>query len=258
VAYETIPGVAPNLTSLDVYAPPHPCSAPVVVWVHGGGYHVGDKAQQVARKQKLFNGRGWFLASVNYRLTKPGTLHSARYPDHFEDVAAAFAWVRKNIAARGGDPDRIAILGHSAGADIVSNLVTNPRYLGDHGEQLSSVRCAGVLDTAGFDKRAASGTERRQWESAFGNEPGYLDSTSATKLVRPGIGIPPQIVVVRGTPHRRDIEQGYLDALSKAGIRTARIDAASLTHGEVNSRIGQAGDTVMTPPILAFLDSCFA
>ena len=66
--------MARNLTSLDLYVPPARCrrraQAPVVVWVHGGGYRKGDKAQQVAAKVALFAKRGWIFASVNYRLTK--------------------------------------------------------------------------------------------------------------------------------------------------------------------------------------------
>ena len=63
VAYRRLPGVAPDATSLDVYAPARPCRAPVVMWVHGGGYHVGDKASQVRDKVRLFNDRGWFFVS---------------------------------------------------------------------------------------------------------------------------------------------------------------------------------------------------
>ena len=67
---------------------------PVVVWVHGGGYRKGDKAQQVAAKVALFAKRGWIFASVNYRLTKLTDPVPARYPAHYDDVAAAVAWLR--------------------------------------------------------------------------------------------------------------------------------------------------------------------
>jgi hypothetical protein len=178
VAYRTVPGVAANLTSLDLYLPRGACrarrgGAPVVVWVHGGAYAVGDKAQQVADKVRHFTRRGWIFASVNYRLTRPGDPASARFPDHFDDVAAAVAWLRRHIARRGGDRSRIALLGHSAGADIVSNVAVNPRYLAAHRQRLRALRCAAPLDTAGFDKTRATDREQRQWRLALGNEPGY-------------------------------------------------------------------------------------
>ncbi len=57
---------------------------------------------------------------------------------------------------------------------------------------------------------------------------------------------------------RQAIEQGYASALRAAKVRATTIDARSLTHAEVNSRIGARGDTVMTPPLVAFLKTCLA
>ncbi len=262
VVYKTVPGVDANLLSLDIYPPTPACGVPVVMWVHGGGYSVGDKKNQVADKVHLFNAHGWMLVSVNYRLTRPGEAQSAQYPDHYEDVAAAVAWVKANIAEYGGDPSEIALLGHSAGADIVANVVSNPAYLAAHGLGLDAVASAGPLDTEGFDKPQAGADdpdgEQEQWRRALGNDPAYLTDTSATLRIQPGIGIPPMIGVVRGTPRRRAIETEFLARLRAAGIAADTIDAGSLTHNQVNSEIGAPGDTVMTEPIVSFLSGCFA
>lgn len=261
VAYRQIDGIDPNLISLDIHAPTNACGAPVVMWVHGGGYAIGDKAQQVDDKVSLFNADGWILVSVNYRLTVPGTSGSAVYPDHYQDVAASVAWVHSHIGDYGGDPTRIALLGHSAGADIVSNIVTEPTYLGEVGLRLDVISCAGPLDTEGFDKMTAtnadSGGEKQQWVAALGNNPDYLTATSATRLIRPGIGIPPIIGVIRGTPQRQAIETAFLDAAEQANIPVTRIDARTLSHSDVTQQIGAAGDTVMTEPIMQFLTACF-
>jgi acetyl esterase/lipase len=253
VAYRRIPGEAPDATSLDVLPPDGTCQAPVVVWVHGGGYHLGDKGNQVADKVALFNGRGWVLVSVNYRLTRVDDPTSAHYPDHYEDVASALAWIDDNIERYGGDTERIALLGHSAGADIVANVVAT-------GLDEGRVDCLAPLDTAGFDKPRASSVERRQWVDALGNEPDFLTATSATRLLRSGEAPPPPptLTVYRGAPRRQDIERDYLAAVAQAGAPTVLVDARSLTHGEVNRRIGAAGDTVMTPPLVEFLRTCFA
>jgi acetyl esterase/lipase len=258
VAYRSIPGVSANALSLDVHAPARACRAPVVLWVHGGGYHTGDKANQVRDKVARFNAEGWLFVSINYRLTVPGSATSAQFPDHYEDVAAAIAWVRRSIAAYGGDPARLALLGHSAGADIVANVADQPRYLAARGLAPSDLACIGPLDTEGFDKVASVGDgESAQWRSALGNEPDYLTATSATRFIQRGDDLPDTIGVVRGTAGRRAIEQAYLDAVAATGARTVRIDAAGLTHQEVSTRIGAAGDTVMTPPLVAFLRTCF-
>ncbi|MEZ5139156.1 MAG: carboxylesterase family protein [Acidimicrobiales bacterium] len=258
VAYRTIPGVAKRLTSLDVHAPATAgCNKPVVLWVHGGGYQTGDKGNQIADKVALFNRQGWILVSINYRLTVPGDASSAHFPDHYEDVAAAVAWVHGTIGRYGGDPGRIALLGHSAGADIVSNVAAQPGYLAAHGLPLSTLACVGPLDTEGFDKVAASTDgEDLQWAIALGNNPQYQTETSANHLLTPASEAPDAIGVVRGTAQRRRIERAYLDEVAATGAATTLIDASTLTHNEVNSRIGAPGDTVMTPPLLDFLHTC--
>ena len=257
VAYRTIPGVAKDLTSLDIHAPATTtCNKPVVLWVHGGGYQIGDKSNQIANKRTLFNGKGWILVSINYRLTVPGDPKSAHFPDHYDDVAAAVAWVHANIGRYGGDPGRIALLGHSAGADIVSNVAAQPSYLARYGLPLSTLDCVGPLDTEGFDKVAA-GADDDQWEVALGNNPNYRTETSATRLITSTSKVPAAIGVYRGTAGRQAIEKAYIAKVKATGATTTMIDARGLSHAEVNSRIGAPGDTVMTPPLVASLQTCF-
>src|SRR3712207_2977929 len=70
VAYDRVAGVDSKLLSLDLYEPVRPggCGpAPIVVYVHGGGFSIGDKANKISDKVSLFTGEGWVFASVNYR-----------------------------------------------------------------------------------------------------------------------------------------------------------------------------------------------
>lgn len=260
-AYARLAGVPVNLTSLDVYRPGAcrraPRRLPVVLWIHGGGYRIGDKSNGARRKATLFTRRGILFISANYRLTRPGRPGSARWPAHFRDVAAAVGWVRAKIARFGGDPSRIAVLGHSAGADIVSNVTVDPRWLRERRLSLRAVRCAGPLDTEGFDKTRAGPRTRAQWTAALGNAPDYLRSTSATLIARRGTGIPPTITVVRGTPVRAAVQRAFAARLRSLGVPVTTILASRLTHAQVNSSIGAPGDRVMTPPLLRFLDRCF-
>ena len=165
-----------------------------------------------------------------------------------------------NIADYGGDPQRIALLGHSAGADIVSNVLLNPAYLDAVGMTAADLACAGPLDSEGFDKFAAGTADIRglqqEWRTALGNAPDYLRSTSANWLIAAGRDVPPIIGVVRGSTRRRAIETAFLTKLDAIGVPTTSIDASTLTHHEVNSRIGARGDRVMTPPLMRFLDRC--
>lgn len=260
VTYRDVPGAPAGSTDLDVWAPEGACDAPVLVWVHGGGYHRGDKANGMRDKVVWANRHGWILVSVNYRLTTAGDPDSAHYPDHYDDVAAALAWIEADIAGHGGDAGRLALLGHSAGADIVANVAAEPRYLDDQGASADLIDCLAPLDTAGFDKPRASAVEGRQWLDALGNNPDYLTETSATLLLRSGEAAPPPdtLTVHRGTLRRQAIELDYLDAAHDAGARVVPVDARSLTHGQVSTRIGARGDRVMTPPLTRFLNRCFA
>ena len=258
VAYRSLPGVPAGALSLDVHAPARACRAPVVMWVHGGGYHQGDKANQMRDKVALFNARGWILVSINYRLTVQGDASSAHFPDHYDDVAAAVAWVHRTIARYGGDPSRTALLGHSAGADIVANVADNPRYLKAQGLTPGVLDCAGPLDTQGFDKVATgSGDESIAWIDALGNDPTFRTDTSANRFLRPTSDVPDTIGVVRGTPLRQRIEKSYLAKVAATGARTVTIDARTLSHAGVNTSIGATDDTVMTRPLTSFLTACF-
>ena len=256
IVYKTVANVDTDLLSLDIHSPANAQNAPIVMWIHGGGYTIGDKANQMNNKISLFNEQGWVLVSVNYRLSTPEK-SAAKFPDHFLDVAAAVAWVHENIQGYGGDPNRIALVGHSAGADIVSNVVVNPNYLREYGLELSNIICAVPLDTEGFNKTKADENEQKMWQNALSNNQNYLTETSATLLIHPNIGIPPMLGVTRGNERRQQIATEFITTLQEAGIEATFIDATSLTHEEVNNQIGAAGDTVMTAPLMSFLTECF-
>ncbi len=261
--YKTVPGVDRKLTSLDLYMPAKSCrkgkKPPVVVWVHGGAYKTGDKyTNAMPAKAALFNSKGWALVSINYRLTDITKPNPWRWPTHYEDGAASIAWIKKNIASKGADPSRIAVLGHSAGADLVSNLATNRSYLGKYGLSPKVLRCQAPLDTQGFNKLSSSDPDMRWWTNALGNAPNFKQTTSATLIARRGVGTPPAIVALRGGRARIGVANGYIAKLAELGIEgNQAINARSLTHNEVASRIGRPGDTVMTPPLVAWLGTCF-
>jgi len=99
---------------LDVFTPHGAAAAPVVLFVHGGAFVEGNKD----RTAEIYANVGWYFArngvvaiNMEYRLAP-----EFKYPSGVEDVAAAVAWTRANIARFGGDPERIFIFGHSAGA----------------------------------------------------------------------------------------------------------------------------------------------
>jgi acetyl esterase/lipase len=105
---------------LDLYRPVHPSSErlPVILHLHPGGWHQGDKASHREIWCWLAS-RGYLVASANYRLSG-----EAPWPAPIQDAKAAVRWLRANAARYGGDPDRIGGLGESAGGQLVALLAT--------------------------------------------------------------------------------------------------------------------------------------
>ncbi len=98
-----------------------PTGGPVLVYVHGGAWVIGDKREQGIPLLHELVARGWVCVSVNYRLSPRAT-----WPDHVVDCKRAVAWVREHIAEHGGDPTFVAIAGGSAGGQLSSLLALTP------------------------------------------------------------------------------------------------------------------------------------
>ncbi|MBF9149637.1 alpha/beta hydrolase [Novosphingobium jiangmenense] len=100
---------------LDLYRTGEERNLPVVLFVHGGGFRLGDKGDngswQNAAFARTMAEAGFLGAVMNYRL-----LPEARWPEGGEDVVAAVAWLQAHVADHGGDPARIFVIGTSAGA----------------------------------------------------------------------------------------------------------------------------------------------
>ena len=108
---------------------------PVLVWIYGGGFSAGSTSDRSYSGEKLA-GKGVVLVSINYRVGQLGFLAhpelSAENPNHVSgnygllDQIAGLQWVKKNIAAFGGDPNQVTIFGESVGGISVSMLCASP------------------------------------------------------------------------------------------------------------------------------------
>ena len=121
--------------TLNVWAPPGTqagAGKPVMVWVHGGAYVLGSSSQPYYNGRRLAAGGDVVVVTVNYRLGAFGFLDLPGFDTNvgLRDVLAALRWVRDNIAAFGGDPDRVTVFGESAGAGIVTTLLAVPQAEG--------------------------------------------------------------------------------------------------------------------------------
>ncbi len=108
--------VAGRVLKLDVFRNGQDGSGrPILIYVHGGGWVMGDKREQGLPLLHHFARNGWLCFSINYRLS-PGATH----PDHLEDVKAGIAWVKQHAEEYGGDASFVALAGGSAGGHLAA------------------------------------------------------------------------------------------------------------------------------------------
>ncbi|MFN4258521.1 MAG: alpha/beta hydrolase [Gemmataceae bacterium] len=227
--------------SLDVYAPTSGTHHPIMVWVHGGGWRKGDKGQ-VALKPQAFVTKGYVFVSVNYRLVPQVT-----YKEQMADLAHALAWVHGHAKQYGGNPDRIFVMGHSAGAQLVALVAADERYLKAAGLPLTALKGIIPLDGAAYDvpQRIEKGVagDRKAFSEVFGAGPASWKEASATTHVAKGKGIPPYLIIhVADRELSRDQSEHLARLLRAAGVPTHVYAAKGKTHGSLSQDLGQPGD----------------
>jgi acetyl esterase/lipase len=198
---------------LDIYIPEGKKSFPVAVSIHGGSLTEGDKSAETHVGQ-TFARAGIGTVVINYRLT-PVTSH----PGHIEDAAQAFAWVKHHIAEYGGDPANVFLIGHSAGAYLISLLALDPRYLAVH--KLSPTEIRGVVPVSAFYDVEEVAPDRPL--QIWGNDPKMWRDASPIRYVKSSA--PPFLILYadRDEPWRREQNQAMATALKRAGHKNTQI-----------------------------------
>jgi arylformamidase len=245
---------------LDVYAPEGAKNLPVVFWIHGGGWQVGDKTD-VQIKPRIFAEKGFVFVAANYRL-----LPKVDMTVLTQDVAKALAWVNKNIASHGGDPQRIFVMGHSAGAQLAALLCSDDRYLKAEGVPFTVLKGCVPVDGDTYDIPAIITTaEMRQLahgfpqpefghRAKFGNDPKkHLDFSAVTHVAK-GKNIPPFLILhVAGHPDVSAQARRLGVVLEKAEIPVTVFAARESTHNKLNADLGLPDDPA-TKELLKFVD----
>ncbi|MEJ8812877.1 alpha/beta hydrolase [Variovorax ureilyticus] len=216
--------------------------APLVLFVHGGGWKLGDKRSATGmQKVEHFTREGFAFASMNYRLVPDATVEQQA-----ADVAAAVAWLRGHAARLGIDASRIVLMGHSAGAHLAALVGTDPQYLAAAGLSLSDLRGVVALDGACYDipRQLASAGRfiRGTYVQAFGTEPARQRALSpALQNLKPGT--PPFLIAHVDRADGKAQSEVLAKALSQAGIPAEVIDAEGtglIGHLEINRLLGRA------------------
>ena len=226
--------------SLDVYAPAEGKGRPVVVWVHGGGWQQGDK-KDAGVKPRAFVDRGFVFVAVNYRLLPDATIGQMA-----GDVAKAVRWTRDHAADYGGDPDAVAVAGHSAGAQLAALVCTDPRYLKAEGLPLTAVRACVPVDGDTYDVplQIATVEQRRKdiYRTKFGDADAQKDLSPVAHAAR-GRGTPPFLILhVADHPETQLQSRRLVAALEAAGVAARAYPAAGTTHAAIDADLGKPDD----------------
>lgn len=238
---------------MDVYFPQQATTAPaapVILMVHGGAWRLGDKAMRRVVENKVTHWlpKGFIFVSVNYRLL-PDTppLEQAR------DVALALATVQARTGRWGGDPSRVILMGHSAGAHLVALLNANPALALVQGAR--PWRGTVALDSAAMNLRQLmEGHHPRLYDRAFGQS--AADWTAASPTLQQTTEAPPLLAVC--SSQRKDAcpqAEGLRQRAATLGTRV-EVLPQDLSHSEINRRLGLPGD--YTAAVDSFLSSVLA
>lgn len=222
--------------TMDIYLPRTArTDMPVIFMVHGGAWRFGDKSARsvVLNKAMRWVPRGFIFISVNYRmLPEADPLRQA------EDIAQALAAAQAKAAALGGDPGKVILMGHSAGAHLVDLLDANPDLALKAGARpwLGTVSLdSGALDVA----RIMNARHLRLYDRAFGSDPAFWHTVSPTQALTASAR---PILLVCSTRRADSCPQAHAFSAraSKLGVR-AEVLGEDLSHMEINATLGEPG-----------------
>jgi acetyl esterase/lipase len=231
--------------SMDFWAAHQPSDtamppAPLVIFVHGGGWQRGSKDNATGRwKPAHYPGLGYAFASIDYRLVPADTVEQQA-----QDVAAAVMALIERAGSLGIDRRRIVLMGHSAGAQLVALVGTDERYLKSAG--LSFADLAGVIpiDGAAYDipaqMRDGPPIMQQTYAQAFGSDPARQRALSPT-LQASAPNAPRFLLLHVQRPDGVRQAQTLAAALKAGGtpVEVASIPGQGLRgHMEINRQLG--------------------
>lgn len=224
------------LQRMDVYLPLDQHSQagarPVIVMVHGGAWRIGDKANRSVVDNKLahWQDKGWIFISVNYRL-----LPNASVYQQTEDIALAMQYIQQHAVGWGGNPQQIVLMGHSAGAHLITLLAAQPEWLSVHPQPWWATI---ALDSAAYDVAQIMSTDHHKlYDPAFGTNPqdwwALSPSVQLKQEMMPFLAVCSTIRPDKPCPQAEQ----FVILASRLGTEASILPVA-LSHGEVNQLLG--------------------
>jgi acetyl esterase/lipase len=233
---QTIDGPAGPIP-IRVYRPPTDSAAtpPVVVFLHGGGWSVGDLDTYDGDARNHAIGADAVVVSVDYRLAPEHP-----YPAAVEDAWAATQWVGANAAALGADPDRLAVAGDSAGGNLAAVMTQLARDAGGPPIRFQLLWYPATTWDTSLPSFAENANAPLLGDAAVKGFSrwylGDLDTSQLPATLAPArapdlTGLPPAYIAVAGYDPLRDDGARYAELLAAAGVPVQLHNAETLIHG---------------------------
>ena len=215
---------------LDIYSPAAGEGHPVLIFVHGGSWKDYDKELFTPVAQKLLP-EGMVVVIPDY------TLHpDAEYEQMTREVAAAIGWTLENVAQYGGDPERVVLSGHSAGAHLSALALLDPRFLEDLGH--SSEEICGWIGLSGpydiqaeYDYWVEKGSTPEIMLEVMGGQQNF-DRASPVSHARPGL---PPLLIIHGEEDETvpvEISTDFHEALLAEGAPSTLTIYTGASHSD--------------------------
>lgn len=241
---------------LDVYAPTKGKDLPVVLWIHGGGWRAGDKAN-VLKKPEAFADKGYIFVAANHRFFPNVTVKEMT-----GDIAKAIRWIHDHAKDYGGDPKTIFVMGHSSGAHLAALVCTDDRYLKAEGLPLSVIKGCVPVDVSVYDipKRLKDGgaVATATFIKTFGEKEDTQRDLSPAAHVAKGKNIPPFLILHVADRAETKVQSHWLAGkLKDAGVFAKVVAAEGTNHGTINANLGLPKD-VPTHEMWEFMHSILA
>jgi len=235
---------------LDIYQPEDCQSCPVMIYIHGGTWVLGDKGG-LSYKAKSFTSQGYIYISINYRLSP-----DHRFPAHAQDVAQAFSWVKNNIQEYGGDPEKIYLMGHSAGGHLAALITLDEQYLTTFNLKPSDINGIIGIDSAAYHLPSLFSAEPENqylFSWAFGANSEDWEKASPINYIREDLNIPPFLFLVAGDREiSKTVNENFAQKLREYGYNSALFHFSNKDHVSIDYDLGKEDDPVF-PVILDWL-----
>lgn len=229
------------LQRLDLIAPAGNARPPLVLFIHGGGWSIGDKRGAEAAKAEHFVGKGFAFGSVNYRLVPAASVETQA-----ADIASAIAFLRSYAVGSNYDGERIVLMGHSAGAHLAALVGTDPRYLAAANVPMSAIKGIVLLDGAGYDIARQMAEPNNlvagMYEAAFGRDVARQRALSPTLHAAAPNAANWLILPVATRADSTAQSRALAAALVNAGARATVTPVPATSHRKLNQSLGSNAD----------------